>query len=122
MNCCKCGKEVAQDASFCPACGNPLSPGVVPPVQPTQNVPVKINTWLVPAILATVFCCLPFGIVSIVFASRANSAMGIGNYQLAQENANKAKTWFWWAFGCGIVSSVLWIILQVAAAAVSAAN
>ena len=112
MFCNNCGKDIADNAVACPACGASQVRGSMP----------AIPNHLVGAILTTIFCCLPFGIVSIVFASRANSAMGSGNYQLAEENANKAKTWFWWAFGCGIVSSVLWIILQVAAAAVSAAN
>ncbi len=122
MNCSKCGKELAQDASFCPACGNQINPGAAPAPTPVPTAPVTINTWLIPAILATVFCCLPFGIVSIVFASRANSAIGAGNYQLAQENAYKAKTWFWVAFAVGIVTSILSVIVQVAAAAATAGN
>lgn len=122
MNCSKCGKELAPDSAFCPGCGNPVNPGQAPAPAPAAqtSAPVTINTWLIPAILATVFCCLPFGIVSIVFASRANSAAGAGNYQLAQENAAKAKTWFWLAFGFGLAGSVIGIILQVVAAAAAA--
>jgi len=120
MKCSKCGNEVVQNSSFCSVCGNPVNPGVMPPppppVPPMPNAPVTINTWLIPAILATVFCCLPFGIVSIVFASRANSALGVGNYQLAQMNAEKAKTWFWVAFSVGIVTSIISIIVQIIAA------
>ena len=29
MYCCKCGKEVVEDATFCGACGAPVKPGVV---------------------------------------------------------------------------------------------
>ncbi len=81
---------------------------------------MQVNTWLIPAILATIFCCLPFGIVSIIFASRANSDLSTGNFQQAQMNAAKAKTWFWVAFGVGIVGSVIWVIAQVIIAVAAA--
>ncbi|MBQ9337417.1 MAG: CD225/dispanin family protein [Lentisphaeria bacterium] len=123
MRCSKCGNETAQGASFCPVCGSPVDPNAAPAQFQPQPPPPQLNTWLVPAILATIFCCLPFGIVSIVFASKANSALGAGNYPLAQENAAKAKTWFWVAFGIGIVTTVISLIIQVIlfAAQVSAA-
>ena len=113
MNCSKCGREITEGTSFCPVCGNQVS-------AQTPGAPVQINTWLVPAILATIFCCLPFGIVSIIFASRANSDLSAGNFQQAQMNAAKAKTWFWVAFGVGIVATVLWMIAQVIFAAAAA--
>ncbi len=48
---------------------------------------------LVWAILSTIFCCLPFGIVSIVFAAKVDSAWSEGNYDLARESAVKARNW-----------------------------
>ena len=117
MNCSKCGKELEENASFCPDCGNQVNPYAAP----AAGAPVQINTWLIPAILSAVFCCLPFGIVSSVFAAKANSAVGAGNYPLAQENAAKAKTWFWVAFGVGIVWTVIVTIIQIAVAVGAAA-
>ena len=130
MKCGKCGTELPPNASFCPVCGNQMgaNPGQMPPqsqFQPQshfQPPQAPINTWLVPAILATIFCCLPFGIVSIIFASKANSSLSIGDFQQAQENASKAKTWFWVAFGCGLVSSVLAFLIQIIAAIAVAAD
>ena len=121
MFCSKCGNQIADGTTICPNCGNTVAPGAA------ANVAVQqINTWLIPAILVTVFCCLPLGIVSIVYAAGANSEVSNRNFVLAQEKADKAKMWFWLAFGCGIVANILAIILQVvftaAAAAASAAD
>ena len=64
----------------------------------------NIENHLVLAILTTLFCCLPFGIVSIVYAVQVNSALAARNYELAKTNSEKAKYW-------GIVS--LWIGLAI---------
>lgn len=39
----------------------------------------KPFNWLIPAILSTVFCCWPIGIVAIVFAVKANSKQEAGD-------------------------------------------
>ena len=113
MNCSNCGKELAPGASFCSGCGAQTGMG---------GVPRQINTYMIPAVLATIFCCLPFGVVSIVFAASANSALASGNYALAEANAQKAKTWFWVAFALGLVCSVIWGAFQILAFAVAAAS
>ena len=132
MKCQYCDNEIPVNAVNCPSCGAaiPQVPRMPNPppyqnAQQFQNPPpyqnaqqfqnTQINTWMVPSVLVTALCCVPLGIVAIVFASRANSALTAGNYQLAQENANKAKTWFWAALIGGFVFSVFWIIVQVAA-------
>ena len=126
MKCSRCGTELAPGAAFCPACGNQVSyagPQMQQPQmqQPQMQQPIQINTWMVPSILATIFCCLPFGIVSIVYASKANGALGAGDFQQAQENADKAKLWFWLAFGIGCFTNIIGFVIQVAAAAAEAA-
>ena len=109
MICEKCGKTLENGASFCAGCGNQINPYAAP----AAGQPEKINTWLIPAILSAVLCCLPFGIVSIVFAAKANSALGCGDFETARQNGEKAKIWFWVAFGVGIVSTIFWIIVNV---------
>jgi hypothetical protein len=49
---------------------------------------------LVPAILTTLFCCLPFGIVAIVKSSQVNQKWQVGDYQGAAQAAEEAKTWW----------------------------
>lgn len=68
------------------------------------------DTWLWQSIVATLLCCLPFGIAGIVFASQANSAVSAGNYALAREKAGKAKTWTLVSVGVGLFAIVAYVI------------
>lgn len=52
------------------------------------------NNHLVPAILTTVFCCLPFGIVSIVKAAQVNNLWQSGQYDAARKASEDAKKWW----------------------------
>lgn len=82
------------------------------PVQP-QPVGTKPDSFMVWAILSTIFCCLPFGIASIVNASKVDGLWASGDYNGANEAARKARTWFWWAFGLGVVVVIINIIYYV---------
>jgi uncharacterized membrane-anchored protein len=77
----------------------------------SQNVP----TYLPQAILTTLFCCLPFGIVAIVYAAQVNSKLAAGDYEGAMQASKSAKTWCWVSFGCGLAVIVLYILLFVIA-------
>ena len=48
-------------------------------------------SYLLPAILCTLFCCLPFGIAGIVFAAQANSKAQQGDLNGASLAASRAK-------------------------------
>ena len=67
----------------------------------------KPDNYLVWAILCTIFCCslfsLPFGIASIVNASKVESAWNSGNYAEAQKASENAKKF---AIICAIVGLV----------------
>ena len=78
--------------------------GNLPPPKPGNN--------LVPAILVTLFCCLPFGIASIVFASQVDAKYSTGDYAGAQASADRSKFWMWWVFGVGFVLGILWFALS----------
>lgn len=82
------------------------------PAQP-QPVGTKPDNFMVWAILSTIFCCLPFGIASIVNASKVDGLWASGDYNGANEAARKARTWFWWAFGLGAVVVIINIIYYV---------
>jgi len=72
-----------------------------------QNQP---KNYLVESILATIFCCQPFGIVSIVFASQVNSKFAAGDFKGAQKASKKAKNWLMWAVISGLVVGVGFLI------------
>ena len=87
------GKTVAGNDGFgnnninniCINSGN--NGGYVPPPPTTQP-----DNFLVWAILGTLFCCLPFGIVSIVYASKVDRLWYAGDYDGAKDAARKART------------------------------
>ncbi|MBC2840011.1 CD225/dispanin family protein [Robiginitalea sp. SC105] len=58
-----------------------------------ENQPPKPNNYLVLAIICTVCCCLPAGIVSIVYAARVNETYARGEYTLAEQYSSSARTW-----------------------------
>jgi hypothetical protein len=59
------------------------------------------------AILSTVFCCLPFGIVAIVKASQVESRWYMGDKEGAIEAAKAAATWSGIAAVVGLVLAIL---------------
>ncbi|MBD7923660.1 CD225/dispanin family protein [Xanthomonas sp. CFBP 8703] len=66
----------------------------------------QVSNNLVWAILSTLFCCLPLGIVSIVFAAQVNTKLAAGDVAGARESADKAKKW-------AIYSVIAWVVLVV---------
>jgi len=69
--------------------------------------------WL--AICSTLLCCLPCGIVSIVYASKVDSAWTQGNYAGAKEYSDKAKMWGIIAAGVGFLANIIFFIIALAA-------
>ncbi|MAT80682.1 MAG: hypothetical protein CMJ29_03425 [Phycisphaerae bacterium] len=62
---------------------------------------------LVGPILVTLFCCLPFGIVSIVFASQVPTKVAQNDLAGAQTAAASARNWMMWGFIIGLVFNLL---------------
>ena len=87
----------------------PLPTG--PSAPPTYQIP----TYLAQSILVTLCCCLPVGIPAIVYASRIDNLMRMGQYTEAQECSRKAKMWCWISFGIGIPANIIVFIFQFAA-------
>ena len=90
------------------------------PGWPAQREPDNYLVW---AILCTVLCCIPFGIVSIVYATRVSGLWAEGRYAEAQSASDSAKKWaiigavvggatyvigvvLWFAFVAAVVSSI----------------
>jgi predicted secreted protein len=69
------------------------------------------------AILSTLFCCLPLGIASIVFAAQVNSKFAAGDVAGAQDSSEKARKFALWATIAGVVIAVLYVILIIVGAA-----
>ena len=64
-----------------------------PSYGPQSQRPAMPDTYLVWAILATLLCCMPFGIVSIVKASQVSTLYYQGNYAEARAASRAARNW-----------------------------
>jgi hypothetical protein len=73
----------------------------------------EIPNYLIPAIVATIFCCPPLGIASIIFAAQVNSKMAVGDTEGARESSRKAKQFLLISVGLGLVFWIVCIILWV---------
>lgn len=78
-----------------------------------------IPNYLVQSILVTLCCCLPGGIVAIVYAAQVNTKLGVGDFAGAQEASDKAKMWCWVSFGVGLVVNLIFGAIQFLAIASS---
>lgn len=65
---------------------------------------------LILAILVTVFCCLPLGIVAIVFAAIAMSREGSGDYAGAESAARTSRIFIWVSFGLGLAVIIIYVL------------
>lgn len=65
--------------------------------------PPKPNNHLAWAILSTIFCCLPLGIVSIVYSSKVDGLYNSGDYVGAYNAANKAQNYALWGTIIGFI-------------------
>lgn len=108
--CPNCGTQLDDSAVFCPNCGHrcKLDESAASPApgaqQTTSTVPQPTSSvqqtesrgqcpdsYLLFAILTTLFCCLPFGIVAIVKAASVSSKYQSGDYEGAVQASNDAK-------------------------------
>ena len=72
------------------------------------------SNYLVQAILTTLFCCLPLGIVAIVKASQVNGLWQGGRADEAYRASADAKRWVWISFGVGLAVIALYAIFVIA--------
>lgn len=93
MFCRKCGAQNDDSAINCVRCGDVV-----------QDVPARrIDNHLILAIVVTVLCCLPFGIVGIVYAAQVNAKVQGGDIAGAEHAARRARMWSLWGLALGVV-------------------
>jgi len=77
--------------------------------QNLQGQPPK--TWLVESILVTILCCLPFGIIGIINASKVEAKFNEGAVDEALKLSQDAGKWTKIGFFVGLAVYVLFIIV-----------
>ena len=99
MYCTKCGTQIGDELK-CPNCGQP--------VQPVAQAPLPtVPAYIVWSILATLFCCLPGGVVAIIYSAMVGSKLAANDYEGALKASKKAKLWCWLSFGIGLAMQLI---------------
>lgn len=77
--------------------------------QPAGQPP---SNGLVGAILTTILCCVPFGIVAIVKAAQVNSLWYSGQAQAAHDAAESSRKWTIAGVVAGLIGGVIYFALM----------
>ena len=124
MNCPNCNQPLPSESSaFCPGCGAQVGVSAAEAVRPQVQAAVPVQTvpsHLALGIFATLCCCLPLGIVSIVYAAQVSSQAAAGNIAGAMESSRKAKFWGVLSIVLGGIGTLIIGALQVLGALVAA--
>ena len=79
---------------------------------PSSGAPASVPNYLVPAIIS-LFCCLPLGIVGVIFAAQVNGKVAAGDTPGALDAAKKAKMFSFIAIGLGLLGIVGYVLFVV---------
>lgn len=68
---------------------------------------------LVWAILCTVLCCIPLGVVSIIKSTKVRELWAMGDLAGAQKAADDAKKYAIWGAAITLIAIVLYVIFGI---------
>jgi hypothetical protein len=99
---------------FARALENAPVPRAFDPVLPGENNPgsaPEIPNYLVQSILVTICCCLPIGIVAVIFAAQVNTKLQRGDVEGAMRASQNARLWCWIGLIAGLITTVVYLFL-----------
>jgi len=79
---------------------------------PSSGAPTSVPNYLVPSIISLI-CCLPLGIVAIIFAARVNGQVQAGDTAGALDSSNKAKKFSYIGIILGLIWIAIWVVMTV---------
>lgn len=86
------------------------TPPPIPGAQDEYSIPKRAKTWLLESILVTIFCCLPFGIVGMVYAIKVNSLHDQTRYEESKRASKNAKRWTLIGLTIGIILGIIYLV------------
>ena len=104
MFCQKCGIDLGESQeSLCPECKE-------------KSLQLEIKDYTVYSVLSMVFCCVPFGVVSLIYSSKSAQLVKDGKTSEAMEMSQKAKTWAIAAAITGFILTLIYITYDILSA------
>ena len=92
---------------------------------PPAGTPATVPNYLIPAIIS-LFCCLPLGVVGVIFAAQVNGKVAAGDTAGALDASKKAKLFSFIAIGLGLLGIIgyilIWVIMGIGMVASSGSN
>ncbi|HET6852299.1 MAG TPA: CD225/dispanin family protein [Pyrinomonadaceae bacterium] len=76
---------------------------------PGTGTPGSVPNYLVLAIIS-LFCCLPLGIVAVIFAAQVNNKVAAGDTAGALDASKKAKMFSYIALGLGLAGIICYVL------------
>src|SRR5438874_6847794 len=86
---------------------------------PPTGTNASVSNYLVLAIIS-LFCCLPLGIVAVIFAAQVNGKVAAGDMAGALDASKKAKMFSFIAIGLGLLGILIYVIMLVLGVGLSA--
>lgn len=83
------------------------------PSPASDNSDKMPSTYLVWAVIMTVICCLPAGIVAIIFSCQVSSKFYAGDFNGALKASERAQIWIIVSFVLGVMSNTLYLPLMM---------
>lgn len=84
----------------------------LPPVQPEFREPMP-PTYMVWAVISTVCCCLPLGVVAIFFAAQVSTKYYARDFEGAKKASERAELWIILAIALGVAFNILYMPLSL---------
>ena len=78
----------------------------------SSATPASVPNYLIPSIIS-LFCCLPLGIVGVIFAAQVNGKVAAGDVQGAMDSSKKAKLFSYIGIGLGLAGIICYILMFV---------
>jgi hypothetical protein len=104
MYCTSCGQPRPDDAATCPSCSRRVQRFPPPP---------DIPNYLVQSILVTLCCCVPLGVVAVIYSAQVNGKVASGDIAGALAASKNAKVWAWIAFAAGALVAIVYFVMGV---------